>query len=235
MVFICGDTHGQIDIEKLTGELWPEGKGLTKEDYLIVVGDFGMIWYEPGTEHEIFLRRFYGDKPWTTLFIDGNHENFDRLFSDEFQEIDMFGDKVKRISDSIFYLQRGRVYKIDGKTFFTFGGGESIDKNTRTPYLSWWPQEIPTYTEMDLGISNLEEVNNEVDIIVTHTCPNDAFLHLARTYDLGYKTDAERSLRTFLSWVEKNVKFKEWHFGHFHCTLKFGKYYAHYDSKPIMI
>jgi hypothetical protein len=100
---------------------------------------------------------WFNSQPWTTLFIDGNHENFNRLFSEEFSEIDMFGDKVKKISDSIFYLQRGRVYKIDGKTFFTFGGGESIDKNSRLINIDWWSQEIPNYYEMDNAIEHLNQ------------------------------------------------------------------------------
>ena len=41
------------------------------------------------------------------------------------------------ISDSICHLMRGQVFDIDGKTFFTFGGGNSIDKAWRTPGVSW--------------------------------------------------------------------------------------------------
>lgn len=40
-VWVTGDVHGSIDIGKLSGRRWPEGKGLTRGDLLIVCGDFG--------------------------------------------------------------------------------------------------------------------------------------------------------------------------------------------------
>ena len=41
-VFITGDLHGHIDIRKLTEYNFPEGQTLTKNDYVIVCGDFGI-------------------------------------------------------------------------------------------------------------------------------------------------------------------------------------------------
>ena len=43
-IFITGDCHGDYDISKLTSKKWPQGKSLDKDDYLIVAGDFGLIW-----------------------------------------------------------------------------------------------------------------------------------------------------------------------------------------------
>ena len=39
-VWVTGDVHDSIDIGKLSGRRWPEGKGLTRDDLLIVCGDF---------------------------------------------------------------------------------------------------------------------------------------------------------------------------------------------------
>lgn len=237
MIFVCGDTHFDLDLDKLFTENWLEGKKLTKDDYLIVLGDFGLIWYSEETKKEKYWKKWYNSKPWTTLFVDGNHENFDRLFSNEFKEVEMFDSIVKQISDSIFHLQRGHVYKIEGKIFFTFGGGESIDKNSRTEFVSWWKQEIPSYQEMDLGIENLEKHNNEVDFILTHTCSEYAFDLLMKKAAFGYKIDAERTLRSFFSWIENNIQFKQWHFGHYHddFILDNRKYFLHYENKPMRI
>ena len=41
MIYITGDTHGEIDIDKLDTKNWSEGKFLSKSDYLIILGDFG--------------------------------------------------------------------------------------------------------------------------------------------------------------------------------------------------
>jgi hypothetical protein len=44
MIYITGDTHGMIDWEKLNTTEFPEQKSLTRDDYVIVVGDFGGVW-----------------------------------------------------------------------------------------------------------------------------------------------------------------------------------------------
>ena len=44
MIYITGDIHGDIDIHKLSKHNFPEGQALTKEDYLIICGDFGLIF-----------------------------------------------------------------------------------------------------------------------------------------------------------------------------------------------
>lgn len=76
-VFITGDTHGNIDWHKLNSTKFEQGKELTKNDFIIVCGDFGGVWY--GNTTDEYIQNWYNNKPWTTLFIDGNHENFDLL------------------------------------------------------------------------------------------------------------------------------------------------------------
>lgn len=43
MIYVTGDTHGVIDIGKLGFKNFPEGKNLTKNDYVIICGDFGFV------------------------------------------------------------------------------------------------------------------------------------------------------------------------------------------------
>lgn len=50
MIFITGDTHIPIDISKLNVTNFPIQKELSKEDYLIVCGDFGLIWDKSNEE-----------------------------------------------------------------------------------------------------------------------------------------------------------------------------------------
>ena len=68
-IFITGDTHGSINISKLNSKNFPEGNNLTKNDYVIICGDFGLVWNNNGEDH--LWRRWLDDKPWTTLFVDG--------------------------------------------------------------------------------------------------------------------------------------------------------------------
>lgn len=169
MIFFTGDTHGEIDIHKLSSENWPEGKALTKNDYLIICGDFGLVWSNPPSKTEIYDLKWLTNKPWTTLFVDGNHENHDLL--EKLPVIEKFGGKVGVVSDSIFHLKRGEVFNIDGLKILAFGGAESIDKKERTVGKSWWPQEIPSYTDFENAMENLRKHDFKVDIIAAHTLP----------------------------------------------------------------
>lgn len=233
MIFVCGDTHNRIDVDKLYRRVWPEGRSLTKDDYLIVLGDIGVIWDIKSNKKEKRLWKWYDELPWTTLFIDGNHENFDRLFSNEFSEIDMFGSKVKQISDTLYYLKRGFIYTIENKTFFTFGGAESTDKEYRRAHVSWWPQEEANYQEMDRAIELLRNTEY-VDFVLTHTCSITAFNLMMKKTDMSYRKDSDRSLRKFFEWIENNVPYEQWHFAHFHDDIDLGdgKHYLHFNHEP---
>lgn len=45
MIYVCGDVHGDYDIAKL--KLLKEKDILTENDYLIICGDFGGVWFKP--------------------------------------------------------------------------------------------------------------------------------------------------------------------------------------------
>ena len=74
MIYITGDTHGLKEISKLIS--FNEKKHFTKSDFMIIAGDFGVIWDINSINRYI---DFYSKFPFTILFIDGNHENFDFL------------------------------------------------------------------------------------------------------------------------------------------------------------
>ena len=43
-IYVTGDIHLNHDSAKLNSTFFPEGKILTKNDYVIICGDFGFIW-----------------------------------------------------------------------------------------------------------------------------------------------------------------------------------------------
>lgn len=92
MIFITGDLHGDHDIHKFSTSVFKLQKELTRSDYMIICGDFGLIW--ANTSAERYWLKWLDSKPWTTLWIDGNHENFD-LLKDTLQKI----GKVARYSE----------------------------------------------------------------------------------------------------------------------------------------
>ena len=76
---ISGDTHGMLDIGKVV-KFFDEHEGeYTSEDYLIICGDVGVCGFSALEAAE--ARSVFRSLPVTTLFVDGNHENFDQLNS----------------------------------------------------------------------------------------------------------------------------------------------------------
>jgi hypothetical protein len=231
MIFVTGDTHGELNLRKLASSTFPEGNNLTKDDYVIICGDFGLLWYPPG--HRDFRTQEYWlnwleNKPWTTLFVDGNHENFDLLLT--VPQKKMFGAPVGVVSNSIFHLKRGYVYTIQGKSFFAFGGGNSIDKEYRMPYRSWWPDELPHSTEYLRGLNNLIAHNKSIDYIITHACPGKLVRLLYERSD-RLDPEEEKPLREYFDYISELIQFKKWYFGHYHIDRELeDKYRALYNS-----
>lgn len=198
MVYITGDLHG--DISRL------EKMNLKKYDTLIVCGDFGFIWDDSELEKK-YIKKI-SKLPYMILFVDGTHENFDLL--KKYPEKDFAKSQARQITDNIYQLLRGHIYEIDGHTFFTFGGGESVDKEIRQAYNNYWPEELPTVNEMKNAVANLDKVNRKVDYIITHE-PS------ARVKGLFCdKIDNINTLNRFFDDVSKQVKYKKWFFGSVH-------------------
>lgn len=220
-IFITGDTHGEFS--RFTSKRFPEGKTLTKDDYVIIAGDFGGVWdVNQSRKQEIYWQEWLKEKPWTTLFLDGNHENFDRL--NKLEERDMFGGKVGILNDSMFWLKRGYVYEIGDKKIFTFGGGYSIDKMYRTPNVSWWPEEMPNIQEYKRGLDSLKKNNNKVDLIITHTCSLNAFNNMKQNHMMFHKEiQEERQIRLYFQELETIVSYDKWFCGHFHILGTYDK------------
>jgi len=121
MIYVTGDTHGDW-MNRLKVDSFPEQKEMTKDDYVIICGDFG-IW--DNSKRERYNLDWLEDKSFTTLFVSGNHENYDILNSLAVEE--WHGGKVNFIRPSVIHLMRGQVFNIEDKTFFTFGGASSHD------------------------------------------------------------------------------------------------------------
>lgn len=225
MIYITGDTHGDW-MSRLRTNAFPEQKEMTKDDYVIICGDFG-IWHD--TNQERHNLKWLEDKPFTTLFVEGNHENFDRLYAMPVSE--WHGGKVHFIRPHIIHLMRGQVFEIDGVSLFTFGGASSHDiqdgilekdnprikewnknpfKMFRVNHESWWKEELPSEEEMSEGIQNLEKYNNKIDFIITH-CGATSSIAL---YSMGdYKPDI---LTNYFEEIRQKVNFKKWFMGHYH-------------------
>lgn len=224
MIYVTGDTHADIDIGKLSTTKFPQQKSLTKEDYLIVCGDFGLVW--DGSRREIYWQDWLTDKNFTTLWVDGNHENFDIIY--EFPLIDKFGGKVREIAPGIFHLDRGQVLTIDDKKIFVMGGARSHDKVYRKEHISWWKEEMPSNEEMERAIAALDENNWTVDYVLTHCAPRTIQTMIADWYE-------NDPLVSFLERVRVDLNFKRWYFGHYHIDRQLNEQFVALYNKVVPI
>jgi len=213
MIAITGDTHGEIDIGKLNTDNFRDQKTMTKEDKVIVCGDFGCIWY--GDRRDAYWLDWLESKSFTTLFVDGNHENHDLL--NTYPIVNYCGGKAHQIRPSVYHLMRGQVFDIDGTRFFTMGGARSTDKQYRKEGVSWWPQELPSEEEYQEALSNLDKCGWEVDVVLSHCAPDSIQTQLADWYE-------HDKLTNFLQTVKCDLEYKYWLFGHYHvdkwCSTK---------------
>lgn len=226
-LLVTGDTHGTFDIDKVVKFFQGREKCYSKNDYLIICGDVGVCGFSPTEEAK--TRAVLRNLPVTTLFIDGNHENFEKLNAFEIDEWN--GGKVHFIEKDIIHLMRGQVFCIDGVRIFSFGGAYSIDKRYRTEGEDWFAEELPSKEEYEEGWNNLKKVEFCVDYIVTHSGPREIVA------DMGYAelSDDEVELRKYLQRVADNVEFKAWYFGHFHDDIEMeGTYFCLYDEVIVL-
>ena len=226
-LIITGDTHGDpVKRFRSVMESIKASEGtdctFTKKDLMAVVGDFGVIW-GPDTPKQRRIEKSILDEleamPFTTVFIDGNHENFDRILA--LPEDERFGGKVGVLSPSVLHLkQRGHVYDFGGMKTWCFGGGISIDKMLRKEGISWWAQEEPSKEEYEYGLRQLEEISWKVDMVFTHAAPTRALnalqLKPLLARDLGYEPNIYDPLSPYFDKVAERLNFDSWIFGHYH-------------------
>ena len=242
MVFITGDCHQ--DFGKLTRYFFPQQSEMTRDDIVVICGDFGGVWDGVST-HENYVVDELNDRSFTTVFVDGNHENFDLL--SQYPVCDFRGAKAHRIREHVFHILRGEIFVYDGAKFFWFGGASSHDirdgilsrkdfnsdddfynavyiwRKTRRQFriegVSWWAEELPSEEEMQNGLKNLECVGNSVDFVVTHCLPSS----VQAVFSGGkFKTDV---ITDYFEELIKKIQFGSWYCGHYHVNQRvFDKY-----------
>lgn len=211
MIFITGDIHGEYDLRKFGKEEFPMQSELTRNDYMIICGDFGLLWDESKTEK--YWIRWLNNKPWTTLWIDGNHENYNLL--KRYRIEDWNGGKIQKITENIFHLCRGSMFTLDNKKIFAFGGAESHDKQFRILGETVWNEEMPSPQEMLHGIDILEQHDWTADIVITHSLPS----YIIKAYNME-QVYPPNVLTDYFQEINDRMEFGLWFSGHYHMFLQ---------------
>lgn len=252
MIYITGDMHGNFKRISRKSRFRRLAQP-TEKDYVIVCGDLGLLWQED--EELLYNLEIMSRYPFTLLWVQGNHENYDMIEKYPLEYWNGKGGKVRHIvRDKVILLERGQIFQIEGRSFFTFGGASShdvqggiLDPQSPTFYeekkaafrtdlsfriknISWWEQELPTEAELQEARRNLKRANWQVDYVISH-CPSTRMIkEICARYGLhnSYKTDV---LTDFFDELEDKLTFKAWYFGHMHGEVKVDdRHYLMYEN-----
>lgn len=204
MVYITGDIHG--DLSRLSAD---KLKFMKIHDTLIICGDFGFIWDDSKNEDKIL--RNLGKRKYNICFVDGTHENFKIL--NKFPAEDWNGGKARNICGNLYHLMRGQIYTIESMKVFTMGGGESPEAELRFEDPDSERLEIPTKEELLSAVNRLEQVNYDVDLIITHEPPSKTREFLLMQKNEQFTVSA---LNAFFDELAVQCKYKKWYFGSMH-------------------
>lgn len=200
MVYITGDIHG--DLSDLDSRNISKIK---KDDVLIITGDFGFIW--DNSKLELKSLKKLKKRKYKILFVEGVHENFELI--SEYEEVELYGAKAKKIADNIYCLNRGEIYTIENKSIFCLGGGCADDIFESTDPDPTKDKAMPTDEQLEYAVSNLQKIGRKVDIIITHEAPASIKRLVRRDSNIN-------DLNMFLDTLMHNVKYEKWYFGSLH-------------------
>ena len=228
MIYITDDTHNAIDMSKASSKNIKFCCKKQNVDYhyittLIILGDFGLPWYDcsvdekgihPDDPTEKYLLKWYKSKPFKILAVMGNHDNYDMIAN--LPEVKMFGNKVLKVCDNVFYFKRGEVYTIEDKKFLVLGGAKSGDKAYRVPHESCWPQEEWNEAEKAACEKRIQEFGCHFDYVLSHTGTSKGIASFNTSF-----SSADDSTVVINDYIDSMISYKKWFFGHWHTDWGF--------------
>lgn len=184
-VGLVGDAHGNLPflIEALFSLKESEVSSVVQ------LGDFGLIWSGASYEQEAIdaLNVVLEAMDLFLYVVLGNHENYDLVDS-----LEAGSDGARRLGRVILLPRSGRL-TVAGRPAGFLAGAASIDRIYRQPWVSWWPQEVPTDEEAQ-GLA--AQGAGSLDVVFAH----DAL----RTPGLQSRLSANRGL-----WHEEDLRYAE--------------------------
>lgn len=214
--YITGDCHK--DYRKI--EIFCARQNTSIEDYMIVLGDFGINYWLDKTD--LKEKQKLSKLPISFLIVHGNHEA--RPYEIESYEEKMWNGGVVYVEPefpNLLFAKDGEIYTLNDKRCMAIGGAYSVDKNYRLLVrMPWFESEQPSKEIKQYVEKQLEANNWTVDYIFSHTCPykyepTDLFL------DFIDQSEVDKSTEEWLTAIEKKMTYKKWYFGHFHENIQY--------------
>lgn len=244
--FITGDKHRYFDrVKEFCREM-----NTRRKDVLIVLGDAGFNFYDDKRDDE--LKKEISLLNITLFCLHGNKENRPQNIG-TYGIRTFCGGKVyyEPKYPNIFFAIDGEIYTFEGKKYMVVGGAHSVDKmRCLEEGIPFWFDEMPNDTIKAKVELELQNQDNKIFGMMTHTCPIDylpteMFIstrqsasikrkpHKAKSKKL-FKPDVDRSTEIWLGELEKNLDYQVWFCGHYHIDKQIDKIQMMYhDIRPL--
>lgn len=218
MIYITGDKHA--DFREVFYFCY--ANETTLDDILIVLGDAGINYY--ANEKDYMLKNSLLQYPITFFCIHGNHEerpeNIKTYKTKKFHEGIVYYEEDY---PNILFAKDGEVYNFNNHQVLVIGGAYSVDKYFRKAHgYNWYESEQPNDKTKNKVKKVLKDLDNRVDIILSHTCP---YKYLPREMFLDGidQSTVDNSTEYFLDEIEESTDYNLWYCGHYHTDKEIDK------------
>ena len=218
MIYITGDKHA--DFREVFYFCY--ANRTTRDDILIVLGDAGINYY--ASELDYTLKNSLLQYPITFFCIHGNHE--ERPENIKTYKTKKFHDGIVYYEEdypNILFAKDGEVYNFNNHKVLVIGGAYSVDKYFRLSRgYNWYESEQPNEETKSKVKNVLKDLDNKVDIILSHTCP---YKYLPREMFLEGidQSTVDNSTEYFLDEIEESTDYNLWYCGHYHTDKEIDK------------
>ena len=244
MIYITGDCHGEV-IKRFSFKQNPELKKINNNDIVFILGDFGQPFGSSSYKEAEYVFNFLDNKPWITIIIGGNHDDYD--YWESCPQVELFNGKMHQAIFnnklfSVYFINKITILDIDDEHILCIPCAESHDAENlldpkdllfkqkqrffkrnnewfRVIGQSWWPQEKMNVQENAEFIEH--HINEHFDLILTHDAPALINSWFKRLDDIACRKSTAGQL--FLEELRKTAIFDAWFHGHFHFTGSWNK------------
>ena len=233
--FITGDKHRHFDrVKEFCREM-----NTRRKDVLIILGDAGFNYYDDKRDDD--LKKEVSALNITLFCRHGNKENRPQNVG-TYGVRSFCGGKVyyEPKYPNIYFAIDGEIYTFEGKKYMVVGGAHSVDKmrclEEGTPF---WYDEMPDDAVKATVELNLQNEENKIYGMMTHTCPIDylpteMFMSTRQNASIKrkprkakskklFKPDIDRSTEIWLGELEKKLDYEVWFCGHYHIDKQIDK------------
>ena len=218
MVYITGDKHG--DYNDAFGFCYQHKTNI--QDIMIILGDAGINYYLD--DRDYILKNSLLQLPITLFCIHGNHEERPENIST--YKTKVFHNGIVYYEEeypNILFAKDGEIYDFNDNKTLAIGGAYSVDKHYRLAMgYKWYASEQPN-DEIKIRVKDtLKKYDNEVDIILSHTCP---FKYMPYEVFLSGidQSKVDKTTEEFLDEIESTTQYQKWYCGHYHTDKRIDK------------